>query len=144
VIDEAAIVAAARSHVGTRYRDRSAQAGRSLCCFGLVMVVAEQVGAVCPNLHEFDRPSLELIQAEAHQWFDELSEPRRGAVVLIAPGRLTLRRPLLHWAIITDRSKFEPYGFVHSCKAAGRVEETPWTCGWQRRVRGYYGLREAA
>lgn len=141
MIDEAAIVAAARSHIGTRYRDRSAQVGRSLCCFGLVMAVAEQVGAACPNLHDWDRPTLEVIQGGAHEWFDELAEPRRGAVVLIAPGRLTLRRPLLHWAILTDRSRFEPYGFVHSCKAAGRVEEGPWSRRWAARVHGYYGLR---
>lgn len=144
MIDPELVVQAARSHIGTRYRDRSAERGRSVCCFGLLELVAADVGAKCPRIVDFDRPSLDEIISQAPQWFEVLPGIRRGCVALIAPGRLTIRRPLLHWGIVTDEARFRPTGYVHSAKPFGGVREAPWTKALHKRTHAFLAFREAA
>lgn len=119
--DSAAIVAAARACVGTRFRGQGRLPGVALDCVGVALIAASAAGvtvAVPPYLLGGDRESdLDgLIAASGCH-----------AVAVAAPGDLMSIAPCLnrrHLAIVTEA------GIVHAHAGLGRVVEGPLDSAW--------------
>ena len=138
------VVRVAREQIGTKYRDRSAQKGIGVCCFGLIEVIAAELGVACPSMGAFSTPSISEVDRQADRWFAQLIEPQNGCIVLIAPGyRLTRGAPILHWGILTDQSRHKPWGLLHSARGNGKVWEERFSSSWQKRAIRYYSFRDS-
>ena len=140
----AKIVEAARAQIGTRYRDRSQQVGVSLDCYGLLAVTADSVGVFLPSMGDYLRPGLAEVLDGLDGPLARLEGPQEGAVVVLTPGSSKAERPRLHFAILTDSSRFRPLGMVHVTRGLGAVVEEPWAPEWQKITRGFYAFKGAA
>lgn len=134
------VVAAAREQLGVRYRDRSAAPGLSLCCYGLVWVVARSLGVSLPTLEELGHPSLSCAMEFASQHLEVLGGEAEGALVLMASWGQTGDPQVVHWGVLTERKRGSGRGLVHSIRAAGQVLEEPYSRSWQRITKGFYAL----
>lgn len=120
----AAIVAAARGCVGTRFRAQGRTVGLGLDCVGVALIAARAAGAAGQavpaytlsgdNEHRLDAV---LAASGCVALGDELPQP--GDLVVVAPA--AGRR---HLAIVTDA------GMVHAHAGLARVVESPADPGW--------------
>lgn len=129
-----AIVAAARSCIGTRFRAQGRKPGVGLDCVGVALFAAAAAGLRAPMTagyslggdHDFDVAAM-----MAGLGCTAIVVPLPGDIMLIAPAP---RR--LHLAVVT------PAGIVHAHAAVGRVVEAPIDIGWSIigawRVPGAY------
>ena len=117
----AAIVAAARACVGTRFRPQGRVPGLALDCVGLALVAARAAGvAVAAPAYALggDRePGLDEALVDAGLTIVAAPCPGDLLVVAPSPGRR-------HLAIVTDR------GVVHAHAGLGRVVEGPPDAAW--------------
>lgn len=119
--DAAAIVAAARACVGTRFRPQGRTPGLALDCVGVALVAARAAGVAAVV------PAYRLggdFEAAVDDFLGRLGCTRRpvgdlGDLLVVAPA--PVRR---HLAIVTDR------GVVHAHAGVGRVVEAPLDPGW--------------
>lgn len=116
-----AIVAAARSCVGTRFRAQGRVEGLGLDCVGVVLVAAAAAGVVPSHLPAYrlggDCPDVEAIVAA--QGCSRIDSGLPGDVLVFAPtGRQR------HFGIVT------PLGLVHAHAGLDRVVEGPIDRDW--------------
>ena len=122
----AAIVAAVRAEVGTRFRPQGRVPGLGLDCVGVVLVAARATGMAPPRLPAYalggDHEALlcEALEAAA---LSPVGEPGPGDIHLFAPAEG--RR---HFAV--QVSAGAPWRLVHAHAGLGRVVEAPAEPGW--------------
>ncbi len=117
----AAIIAAARACVGTRFRAQGRLPGVGLDCVGVALVAAQAAGAGA-----FDLPAYALsgdnearLDAELARRCTEVAVAQPGDLLVVAPA--TGRR---HLAVVTDA------GLVHAHAGLARVVEAPADPAW--------------
>jgi NlpC/P60 family putative phage cell wall peptidase len=134
VVERAAIIAEARSWIGTQYHHQASVKGAGCDCLGLVRGVWRGVYGTEPEAP----PPYSRDWAEAHK--QETLADAAGRHMLpveldnIAPGDVLLfalneRAPAKHCAILTEQDRM-----VHSYEshAVAEVSLSPW---WRRRIR---------
>lgn len=116
-----AIVAAARSCVGTRFRAQGRRPGLGLDCVGVVLVAAAAAGLVPPvpayALGGDHDAAIEPVLAG--QRCQPVAVPLPGDILVVAPDARQR-----HLAVVT------PAGVVHAHAGLGRVVEGPLDRGW--------------
>jgi len=141
MLDRAAIVAEARSWLGTRYRHQQSLKGVGCDCLGLLRGVwravygeePEPVPAYSSDWAEASGEETLLAAAQRH--LVEVPEP-----FLALPGDVLLFRwkphlPAKHCAIlVADRR------IVHAYDAAGRVAESNVARDWEERIAGVFAF----
>lgn len=131
MIDGAAIVAAARSHLGTPWMHQARLPGHGMDCIGLVICVAREVGAVPAgfDVGGYSRSPNGSMMRLCSQHMDQIDAPELGAVVVIA----TQADPH-HIGIIGDH-RHGGWSLIHASNAArpAQVIETRlmWTAALQ-------------
>jgi hypothetical protein len=137
MIDHRKTIEAARKLIGTKYVRRSSVRGRNACCFGLMLLLAEDIGATLPPLAELAR--IDSCQAKeiADMKLERIERKEAGCLALIVPGvrKITNR---VHVGLITDRRIYPMFGFLHTSASARRAIEVPWRSDWDAKVLGYY------
>ena len=122
----AAIVAAVRAAVGTRFRPQGRIPGLGLDCVGVVLVAARAAGMIPPRLPAYalggDHEPL-LCATLAAAGLRLIDEPGPGDVHLFAPAEG--RR---HFVV--QVSAATPWRLVHAHAGLGRVVEGPTEPGW--------------
>jgi lipoprotein Spr len=132
--DRAAIVARARSVIGTRFRPQGRTPERGLDCLGVVMFAADIERDRVPDDYRLDGGDPEALRAGFGACgFSPLGmdQAEAGDVLLVrsAPAQI-------HAVVLT------PDGFVHAHAGLRRVVETPgpipWPvmCAWRHDARG--------
>jgi NlpC/P60 family putative phage cell wall peptidase len=134
VVERAAIIAEARTWIGTPYHHQASVKGAGCDCLGLVRGVWRGVYGTEPEAP----PPYSRDWAEAHR--QETLADAAGRHMLpveldnIAPGDVLLfalneRAPAKHCAILTEQNRM-----VHSYEshAVAEVSLSPW---WRRRIR---------
>ena len=116
-----AIVAAARTCVGTRFRPQGRRPGLGLDCVGVVLIAAAAGGIVPAAVPAYrlggEHPDIEAILAG--QGCRRVDAALPGDVLVFAPtGRQR------HFGIVT------PQGLVHAHAGLGRVVEGPIDADW--------------
>jgi cell wall-associated NlpC family hydrolase len=116
-----AIVVAARSCVGTRFRPQGRTPGLGLDCVGVLLVAATAAGVMVGDMPAYrlggDPPDLAALLAD-HGCLP-VAPALPGDVLVIAPARRQR-----HFGIITDR------GLVHAHAGLNRVVEGPIDPAW--------------
>ena len=120
----AAIVAAARGCVGTRFRAQGRLPGLGLDCIGVALIAASAAGAADLTAPPYtlsgdneNRIDAVLMTSGCRQLVDE--PPEAGDLLVVAPA---LGRR--HLAVVTDT------GLVHAHAGLARVVEAPADPGW--------------
>jgi NlpC/P60 family putative phage cell wall peptidase len=134
VVDRAAIVAEARSWIGTPYHHQASVKGVGCDCLGLVRGVWRALYGCEPEAPPpYSRDWAEALGRETlaegagrHMLQIAMGEMIPGDVLLFA---LNDRAPAKHCAILTERDRM-----VHSYEShpVAEVSLTPW---WRRRIR---------
>jgi len=117
----AAIIAAARACVGTRFRAQGRLPGVGLDCVGVALVAARAAGA-----GGFDLPAYAL-SGDNEARLDTVLERRCTHVAVAEPGDLLVVAPATgrrHLAVVTDA------GLVHAHAGLARVVEAPADPAW--------------
>jgi cell wall-associated NlpC family hydrolase len=141
MITPADVVAAARSHLETRWMHQQRLPGVALDCAGLVIVVARQLGMVPDDfdIGGYGREPDGRMLALCEKYMQPLAHLEAGAVIvlqtdkdpqhlgILAPHPLQAERPGL-WNII------------HASQHAGRVVETRLMFSRNFRLRGIFRL----
>lgn len=130
----AAIVAAARACVGTRFRAQGRTPGLALDCVGVALAAARAAGAAPTTVPAYQLGGCNEIGIELY-----LVGAGCHAVDIAASGDLLVIAPAAgrrHLAVVT------PAGVVHAHAGLGRVVEGPVDAGWT--VTGRYRFPEAA
>lgn len=118
----AAIVAAARGCVGTRFRPQGRKPGQALDCVGVALVAAAAAGLTGINIEPYVLGGDNEIEVEAllgQVGCSCVVVPLSGDLLVIAPA--PRRR---HLAVVT------PSGIVHAHAGLGRVVEGPIDPDW--------------
>lgn len=117
----AAIVAAARGCVGTRFRPQGRVPGLALDCVGVALVAAAAAGVVLsvPPYRLGGDGEAELDRFLADAGFAAVDQALAGDLLALAPA--PGRR---HLAVVTGR------GVVHAHAGLGRVVEGPLDPAW--------------
>jgi len=131
-VRRAAIVAAARGWIGTRYHHQASRRGVGCDCLGLVRGVwrevigpePERTPAYSPDWAEA-RGEETLLDAAARHF---VPAARAGAGTLLV-FRLRARAPAKHVGIAVGEGQF-----VHAYDAAGRAVEATLSFPWRRRL----------
>lgn len=132
--DGAAVVAAARSWIGTPYHDQASTKGAGCDCLGLARgvwreLVGEEPFFVPPYSRGWGEIGRREVLAEGVRPFmievDPVSGLKEGCAVLF---RMRSASPAKHIGILTGAATF-----VHSYERLGVIEE-PLTLGWRRRI----------
>ena len=119
----AAIVAAVRGCVGTRFKPQGRRPGVALDCVGVALVAAEAAGspAAAPPY---------TLGGDHEARLDAAVAALGGTLVAVAqPGDLLVLAPAAgrrHLAVVTSR------GIVHAHAGLGRVVEGPLDPAWTR------------
>ena len=122
----AAIVAAARACIGTRFQPQGRTIGLGLDCVGVVLAAAHAAGVVTPRLPAYalggDHEAL-LCAALDEAGMTPACDPAGGDIHLFepAPGRR-------HFAVQVSNDR--PWALVHAHAGIGRVVEGPVEPGW--------------
>lgn len=134
-----AIVAAARTAVGTPFRHQGRLASKALDCAGLVCHVAASLGIEYVDQSGYSkRPSQGLLEAALD------SQPClvRVGVTEMQPGDVLLMRftgDPQHLAIYAGWSDvYHDDGIIHAWLQAGKVSENRFTDEWRGRVVRVY------
>lgn len=141
----AAIIAEARTWIGTPWRHQAARKGVGCDCIGLVSGVADVLGIPEAKLWRDDPhfrgygelPLPELLLEASDKYLDRVELPamRPGDVLVFA-----LRRDPMHFAILSGGG--EPRYMIHGWRPVGRVVENSIGPVWQRRLVRAYRYRE--
>ncbi len=129
----AAIVTAARAHVGTRFRHQGRAPGHGLDCVGLVAVVGRTLGLLDYDAIDYGRlPDEATLSAHIDAAGFRpvaVADARSGDVALM---RFT--RAAQHVGILTG------YGLIHAWMQAGRVVEHRLDASWRARLLSVYSF----
>jgi murein DD-endopeptidase / murein LD-carboxypeptidase len=119
----AAIVAAVRGCVGTRFRVQGRLPGVGLDCLGVVQVAARAAGAELPDADGYDLRGGGMLALDAAlaAAMRRVAVACPGDVLLVAPGAR-----LRHLGVVTD------LGIVHAHAGLRRVVEGPPGPDWVR------------
>ena len=131
--DPAAIIAAARSWLGTPYHDQASLKGVGCDCLGLARGVWREVVGPEPFLIEpysrgwGETGQIEVLAEGARRMMREIAmaEIGPGALVLF---RMVPRAIAKHVGVMTG-----PDTFIHSYERLGVIEQ-PLTLAWRRRI----------
>ena len=128
----AAIIAVARTCVGTRFRPQGREPGLALDCVGVVLIAARAAGVADPHVPAYapggaDEAGLVALLAAHGCRAVAVAAPGDVLVACPAPGRL-------HLAVAV------PGGIVHAHAGLGRVVEGPLDPAWT--VTACYRLPE--
>ena len=131
--DPAAIIAAARSWLGTPYHDQASLKGVGCDCLGLARGVWREVVGPEPFLIEpysrgwGETGQIEVLAEGARRMMREIAmaEIGPGALVLF---RMVPRAIAKHVGVMTG-----PDSFIHSYERLGVIEQ-PLTMPWRRRI----------
>lgn len=139
------ILAAAQSELGTPFRHQGRTPGGALDCAGLVIVVAEKLGADYVDQQGYSRyPSDGLLESA----LDAQPCLRRVALVDMQPGDVLLMRfnsDPQHLAIFAGRSDvYQAEGIIHAWLQARKVCEHVLTDEWRSRIVRVYRFRGVA
>lgn len=122
----AAIVAAVRACIGTRFRPQGRQPGLGLDCVGVVLVAARAAGTALPRVPAYalggDHEPL-LCAALEEAALIATDDPCAGDIHLFAPA--AGRR---HLAVQVSTGR--PWRLVHAHAGIGRVVEGPVETEW--------------
>ena len=137
--DPAAIIAAARSWLGTPYHDQASLKGVGCDCLGLARGVWREVVGPEPFLIEpysrgwGETGQIEVLAEGARRMMREIAmaEIGPGALVLF---RMVPRAIAKHVGILTGATGAAgPASFIHSYERLGVIEQ-PLTMPWRRRI----------
>ena len=131
--DPAAIIAAARSWLGTPYHDQASLKGVGCDCLGLARGVWREVVGPEPFLIEpysrgwGETGQIEVLAEGARRMMREIApgDAGPGALVLF---RMVPRAIAKHVGVMTG-----PDSFIHSYERLGVIEQ-PLTLAWRRRI----------
>jgi NlpC/P60 family putative phage cell wall peptidase len=131
-----AVIAAARSWLGTPYRHRASTPGAGCDCLGLVRGVwrtlygsePEPLPPYRPDMR--DTANAEALLAAAERWLLP-AEPAPGAVLLFRLNRAVAPK---HCGILVAEGRF-----IHAQEGLGVVEAN-LTAGWRKRVDRVFGF----
>ena len=131
--DPAAVIAAARSWLGTPYHDQASLKGVGCDCLGLARGVWREVVGPEPFLIEpysrgwGETGQIEVLAEGARRMMREIAmaEIGPGALVLF---RMVPRAIAKHVGVMTG-----PDSFIHSYERLGVIEQ-PLTMPWRRRI----------
>lgn len=118
------IIAAARRHIGTRWRHQGRTPGIALDCVGLVIKVAHELNVTDFDHTAYDRRSdfrtfISLFRAHATE--RPKTELLPGRIVIIPTGGTA------HCGILGDR---DGLSLIHGYALSRRVTEEPWSPFW--------------
>lgn len=139
------ILAAARSQIGTPFRHQGSSPGRSLDCKGLIIFIAQCVGAEAIDIKSYPRrPSGGLLEAA----LDMQPCLTRVALDAIEPGDILLMKfdgDPQHLAIFAGRSDtYQDDGIIHAWAQERKVCEHRLTPDWRARIVRAYRFTGAA
>ena len=114
------VVAAARSHIGTRWQHQGRLPGVALDCAGLVICVARQLGIVAPDwdVNGYVRVPDGTMLAWCDATMQRIEKPELGAVL-----SLIVHRQPQHLGIVGNY-RHGGWSLIHAASNAGRVIET--------------------
>lgn len=141
----AEIIAAARDAIGTPFRHQGRQPGRALDCAGLVVTVAERIGADYADQPTYSRrPSSGLLESV----LDCQPCLVRIAIDEIEAGDILLMKfagDPQHLAIYAGHSEiYQDEGIIHAYAQARKVCEHRMTEEWRSRIVRAYRFTGAA
>lgn len=132
----AAIIAAARSAIGTPFRHQGREVGKALDCAGLAVHVAAEVGAECQDFPGYAvRPSGGLLEAALD------AQPGLERVFEMQPGDILLMRftgDPQHLAIYAGAT------IIHAFAAGRKVCEHHLDDVWRSRIVRIYRFKGVA
>lgn len=136
MIEREAIVAAARSWIGTPYRHQGRTKMKGVDCVGLVLGVGQDLGLqfTVPE-HYAESPSSNLVLRHADQQLVSIHNK------VLAPGRIAIlwgfdRNEAQHLAIVGEYAG--RFTMIHSFSKAGKVLEHSWDAFWEKRLVRVY------
>ena len=132
----AAVVAAARAHIGTRWQHQGRLPGVSLDCAGLVIVVARKLGLVPPtfDINGYTRVPDGTMLDWCNRHMTQLQGPELGAVL-----SLIVHREPQHLGVVGDY-RHGGWSLIHAASNAGRVIETRLMICKTMRIAGAWRL----
>jgi NlpC/P60 family putative phage cell wall peptidase len=141
MIPRAAVVAEARSWIGTRWHHQASLKGVGTDCIGLVGGVALALGVPgaaawrdTPAFHNYGRkPDPKVLLAGCDTLMDRVTDMREGDVLV-----LRFDSGPQHFAFLTS---VEPPAIVHALAQARRVTEARLDRAWRERIVRVYRLR---
>ncbi len=130
------VVAAARTHLGTRWRHQGRLPGVALDCAGLVIVVARQLGLVPADfdVNGYSRAPDGSMQDWCDRYMQPLAALELGAVLVLQ----TDREPQ-HMGVVGEY-RHGGHSLIHASSAAGDVIETRLMFARNLVLRGVYRL----
>lgn len=139
------ILAAARAEIGTPFRHQGRTPGRALDCAGLMIVIANRIGAETIDGTSYARrPSSALLETA----LDMQPCLTRVALDAVEPGDILLMKfygDPQHLAIFAGRSDvYQDDGIIHAWAQARKVCEHRLTPEWRARIVRAYRFTEAA
>lgn len=126
---------AARSYLGTPFRHMGRTPRIGLDCVGVVVCAAREAGAPLDDFLGYGFPAAPgTLAAAARDRLDAIEVETAGAGD-IAMFRSAGESPA-HLCVMDGRL------LIHACAHTGRVVEHPWSRAWERRLVGFWRLRE--
>lgn len=136
--DPLAIVATARSWIGTPWRHQGRLKGVGCDCLGMIVGVARELGYAVADRTDYAREpdGRELLDGlDLH--LAQVAEPAPGDVVLFE-----IRGRPQHVGLISDRPD-GGLGLIHAFAGARKVIEQDFAPGWPGPVAGFWRFPEA-
>ena len=136
-VEPEAIVAAARSWLGTPWRHQGRLKGVAVDCAGLVVGVGRELGLLAFDTRAYGRiPDGQRLRALC----DQHLAPKPVAEIM--PGDVLLRftRHPQHLALAGDRGA--PFSLIHAYAEAGACVEHGADLKWLRRIVAAYGFKQ--
>jgi hypothetical protein len=135
-VTAADVVAAARSHLGTRWQHQGRLPGVALDCAGLVITVARQLGLVAEDfdINGYVRVPDGTMLAWCNKHMQRVPTLELGAVL-----SLIVHREPQHLGIVGDY-RHGGWSLIHAASNAGRVIETRLMICSTMRIAGAWRL----
>jgi cell wall-associated NlpC family hydrolase len=129
-----AILAEARSWLGTPFQHQARVKGRGVDCAGVVVATALALGLDVTDLAGYSRtPDGQSLKAELDRQAVQVSEALPGDIYL-----MRFEREPQHLAFATD------VGVLHAFSSARKVVEHSLDATWSARIVAVYRFRELA
>ena len=142
MITREAIVAEARSWIGTRWLHQASLKGKGCDCIGLVAGVARNVGI--PEALQFQRdiryqgygrtPDSRLLREAVSKYLEPTEDPQPGDVIL-----MRFDAEPQHFGILSKRDYM-----IHALALARKVAEHRIDDAWASRIVSYHAFRGVA
>jgi NlpC/P60 family putative phage cell wall peptidase len=137
-IDRAAVVAEARSWLGTPYRHQGRAKGVACDCLGLISGVGRALGLIDRDARGYSpSPDGKSLKAACDRYLVPVESGGAPAPGMVALLWVQNRRTPQHMAIVTRLADGRP-GLIHAHQMLGEVKEHGLDAFWEKRIVQLY------